>query len=109
MPHFAANLSMMYTQLPFLQRFAAAAQDGFEGVEFLFPYDWPAAQIADLLQQHKLQQVLFNAPPGEQELYHCQTMEGDVTTRLRHYLPGAGSATCRSPACRSAKSLTWAS
>lgn len=64
MPRFAANLSMMYTELPFLQRFEAAAQDGFEGVEFLFPYEWPAEQIAGLLQQHGLQQVLFNAPPG---------------------------------------------
>lgn len=64
MPRFAANLSMMYTELPFLQRFAAAAQDGFVGVEFLFPYEWPAEQLAGLLQQHSLQQVLFNAPPG---------------------------------------------
>jgi hydroxypyruvate isomerase len=64
MPRFAANLSMMYTEVPFLQRFAAAAQDGFTGVEFLFPYEWPAEQIAELLQQHGLQQVLFNAPPG---------------------------------------------
>jgi len=64
MPRFAANLSMMYAELPFLERFAAAAQDGFKGVEFLFPYEWPAEQLADLLQRHGLQQVLFNAPPG---------------------------------------------
>ena len=64
MPRFAANLSMMYTEMPFMERFAAAAEDGFTGVEFLFPYEWPAAQIAEQLQQHGLQQVLFNAPPG---------------------------------------------
>ena len=67
MPRFAANLSMMYTELPFLERFGAAAQDGFQGVEFLFPYEWPAEQIAGLLQRHGLQQVLFNAPPGGQD------------------------------------------
>ena len=64
MPRFAANLSMMYTELPFLERFAAAAQDGFKGVEFLFPYEWPVEQLAGLLQRHGLQQVLFNAPSG---------------------------------------------
>ena len=64
MPQFAANLSMLYTELPFLDRFQAAAQDGFTAVEFLFPYAWPAADIAARLQAHGLRQVLFNAPPG---------------------------------------------
>jgi 2-dehydrotetronate isomerase len=62
---FAANLSMLYTEHDFLQRFAAAAQDGFKGVEFLFPYDHSADTIAQLLKAHGLQQVLFNAPPGD--------------------------------------------
>ncbi|MEO6895291.1 MAG: 2-oxo-tetronate isomerase [Caldimonas sp.] len=65
MPRFAANLSMMYAELPFVERFGAAAQDGFTAVEFLFPYDWPAARLATLLAEHKLQQVLFNAWPGD--------------------------------------------
>jgi len=65
MPRFAANLSMMYGELPFLDRFAAAAGDGFVAVEFLFPYEWPAATLAALLAEHKLQQVLFNAWPGD--------------------------------------------
>ena len=65
MPRFAANLSMMYTEHSFLERFAAAAADGFGAVEFLFPYDFPAASIASQLKQHGLQQVLFNAPPGD--------------------------------------------
>ena len=64
MPRFAANLSMMYTEHSFLDRFSAAAEDGFAGVEFLFPYDFSAETIAGLLRQHGLSQVLFNAPPG---------------------------------------------
>ncbi|MBC7917388.1 MAG: hydroxypyruvate isomerase, partial [Rhodoferax sp.] len=62
MPRFAANLSMMYVEHPFLDRFAAAAADGFEAVEYLFPYEWPAATLAAALERHGLRQVLFNAP-----------------------------------------------
>ncbi|AEG94915.1 2-oxo-tetronate isomerase [Ramlibacter tataouinensis] len=64
MPRFAANLSMLYPELAFLDRFEAAARDGFEGVEYLFPYDWEPAELAARLEAHGLQQVLFNAPPG---------------------------------------------
>ncbi|WP_272971169.1 2-oxo-tetronate isomerase [Comamonas terrigena] len=64
MPQFAANLSLMYTELPFLERFAAAARDGFRAVEYLFPYAHAPAQLAQQLRAHSLQQVLFNAPPG---------------------------------------------
>ena len=64
MPRFAANLSMLYPELPFLDRFEAAARDGFPAVEFLFPYAHPASEIAARLQANGLQQVLFNAPPG---------------------------------------------
>jgi hydroxypyruvate isomerase len=65
MPRFAANLSMLYTELPFLERFGAAANDGFAGVEYLFPYEFAATDIVQRLQAHGLQQVLFNAPPGD--------------------------------------------
>lgn len=65
MPRFAANLSLLYNEHPFLDRFAAAAQDGFKGVEFLFPYAFAAADIAAQLQALGLQQVLMNAPPGD--------------------------------------------
>lgn len=65
MPKFAANLSMLFTDLPFLDRFGAARAAGFDAVEFLFPYAWPAAQIAEQLRQHDLQLVLFNLPPGD--------------------------------------------
>lgn len=65
MPQFAANLTMMYTEHDFLDRFAAAARDGFHAVEYLFPYDYPAADIAARLAAHGLTQALFNLPPGD--------------------------------------------
>lgn len=65
MPRFAANLSMLYNEVDFLDRFAAAARDGFTAVEYLFPYAYPAAELAARLQASGLQQVLFNAPPGD--------------------------------------------
>jgi hydroxypyruvate isomerase len=65
MPRLAANLSMMFNEVDFLDRFAAAAKAGFTGVEFLFPYDYPAAEIRKRLDDNGLTQVLFNAPPGD--------------------------------------------
>jgi hydroxypyruvate isomerase len=65
MPRFAANLSLMFGELPFLDRFAAARAAGFTAVEFLFPYDYPAQDIARRLADHDLKQVLFNGPPGD--------------------------------------------
>ncbi|WP_017349106.1 HPr family phosphocarrier protein [Pantoea sp. A4] len=64
MPKFAANLSMMFTEVPFLERFAAAAAAGFTAVEFLFPYDYPATQLKQLLDDNQLKLVLFNTAPG---------------------------------------------
>ncbi len=64
MPKFAANLSMMYPELPFLDRFDAAARDGFSAVEYLFPYAFSKDELATRLKANGLQQVLFNAPPG---------------------------------------------
>lgn len=60
-----ANLSMMFNEVPFLDRFEAAARAGFKGVEFLFPYDHPASEIRSRLDAAGLVQVLFNAPPGD--------------------------------------------
>lgn len=65
MPKFAANLSMMFTEWPFLDRFAAAADAGFAAVEYLFPYEHPADAIGERLQRYKLTQALFNMPPGD--------------------------------------------
>jgi len=67
MPRFAANLSMMYTEHAFIDRFAAAAADGFDAVEYLFPYAVERAELAAQLQAHGLTQALFNAPPGNFE------------------------------------------
>lgn len=64
MPRFAANLTMLFNEVPFLERFAAAARHGFRGVEYVGPYDYPPEQIAELLHAHGLVQVLFNMPAG---------------------------------------------
>ena len=65
MPKFAANLSMMFNEVPFPERFAAAANAGFKGVEFLFPYDYTPAEVAGWLKENKLENALFNLPPGD--------------------------------------------
>lgn len=65
MPKFAANLTMMFNEVPFPERFSAAAKAGFSAVEFLFPYDYPVADITRWLQESKLKSVLFNMPPGD--------------------------------------------
>jgi hydroxypyruvate isomerase len=67
MPRFSANLSMLFTEEPFLDRFIAAAKAGFQGVEFLFPYAAPKEEIAERLKSNGLTQVLFNLPAGNWE------------------------------------------
>ena len=67
MPKFNANLSMLFTETPFLDRFAAAAEAGFRGVEYLFPYAFQKDDIAERLHKHGLTQVLFNLPAGNWE------------------------------------------
>ncbi len=65
MPKFAANLTMLFTEVPFLDRFEAAAKAGFRAVEFLFPYEYPEAELARLLKLHSLELALINAPAGD--------------------------------------------
>lgn len=65
MPKFAANLSFLFTEVPFPERFQKAAAAGFRGVEYLFPYDWPASEVAGWLRDNALEQVLFNLPAGD--------------------------------------------
>ena len=65
MPKFAANLTMMFNEVDFLDRFAAASSAGFKGVEYLFPYDYEPAQLAEKLEEHGLAQVLHNLPAGD--------------------------------------------
>lgn len=64
MPKFAANLTMLFNELPFLDRFAAAADAGFSGVEYLFPYDFDKNELAARLGRFGLTQVLHNMPAG---------------------------------------------
>jgi len=65
MPKFAANLTMLFNEVPFMDRFEQAANAGFEAVEFLFPYDFAAEDIRAKLKDHKLALVLHNLPAGE--------------------------------------------
>ena len=67
MPKFAANLTMLFTELPFMQRFEAAAQAGFKAVEYLFPYDYDKKELAAALRDNALAQVLHNLPAGNWE------------------------------------------
>lgn len=64
MPRFAANLTMMFNEYSFLDRFEQASKAGFEAVEYLFPYDYDPHELAKLLKKYNLQQVLFNMPAG---------------------------------------------
>ncbi|MGR9580645.1 TIM barrel protein, partial [Pandoraea sputorum] len=65
MPRFAANLTLLYQEVPFLERFREAAADGFRGVECLFPYEHPANEVRARLDDAGLTQVLFNTPGGD--------------------------------------------
>ncbi len=65
MPHFAANLTMMFNEHPFLDRFDAAADAGFDAVEFLFPYEAPPEAVAERVRRNGLAVALFNMPPGD--------------------------------------------
>jgi hydroxypyruvate isomerase len=83
MPQFAANLSLMYPELPFLDRFEAAAQDGFKAVEYLFLYPFSPQELAARLKGNGLEQVLFNAPPGGTDaasIAHAWDTAGDRGT-----------------------------
>lgn len=87
MPNFAANLSFLYPELPFLERFEAAARDGFKGVEYLFPYGEDPLELSQRLAANDLTQILFNAPPGgtsANEIAHAWS-EGERGTAC---LPG---------------------
>src|SRR4029453_15201336 len=65
MTKLSANLTMMFNEVDFLDRFEAAAKAGFKGVEYLFPYPYPKEQLAEKLAKHRLTQVLHNLPAGD--------------------------------------------
>jgi hydroxypyruvate isomerase len=96
MPRFAANLSMMFNELPFMDRFAAAAKAGFKGVEFLFPYEHPAAEIRKRLDDSGLTLALFNMPPGdwskgERGLASLPGRQGEFREGVKQALDYAGA------------------
>lgn len=100
MPRFAANLSFMFTEVPFLDRFEAAAKAGFTAVEYLFPYEFQAVEIAARLQSHGLTQVLFNLPAGdwskgERGLVGIANRDADFQAALQTALDYARSTGCR--------------
>ncbi|MBU6491797.1 MAG: hydroxypyruvate isomerase family protein [Burkholderiales bacterium] len=100
MPRFAANLTLMYQEHPFLERFGAAAADGFQGVECLFPYEASAAQVRAQLDEHRLTQVLFNTPAGdwaagERGLAALPGREAEFRDGLERALDYADTLGCR--------------
>lgn len=100
MPRFAANLSMMYNEVPFLDRFAAAARDGFEAVEYLFPYEHTPEEIATRLRDNGLVQALFNLPPGnwaqgERGMACHPGREAEFAATVQAALPYALATGCR--------------
>ncbi len=100
MPRFAANLTMMFNEVDFLERFGEAANVGFKGVEFLFPYEFSAEAVAEHLHRHQLQQVLFNLPPGnwgagERGLACIPGREGEFEDNLETALTYARALGCK--------------
>ena len=90
MPKFAANLTMLFNEKPFLDRFEAAAKAGFKNIEFLFPYPYEPKELAERLQKYNLKQVLFNLPAGDWD-------KGDrglasLPGRMNEFREGVGKA-----------------
>jgi hydroxypyruvate isomerase len=104
MPRLAANLSMMFNEVPFLDRFAAARRAGFEGVEFLFPYDFSASALRERLSAEGLTQVLFNMPPGdwaggERGVASIPGRQGEFRESVKKALDYAAALECRQVHC----------
>ena len=90
MTKLAANISMMFTEVDFLDRFEVAAKAGFKGVEYLFPYDYPAEQIKEKLDQNVLTQVLFDFPAGDWDA--GERGIGALPDRVGEFQDGVGTA-----------------
>jgi hydroxypyruvate isomerase len=100
MPRFAANLSFLFQEVPFLERFEAAARVGFAGVECLFPYEFPPETLAERLHASGLEQVLFNLPPGDWEagergIAAIPGREADFAASIEQALTYARVLNCR--------------
>lgn len=90
MPKFAANLTMLFTEVPFLERFALAKQAGFANVEYLFPYEFRASELKQKLAENGLRQVLFNLPPGNWTAGDRGI--GASPDRIKEFRAGVGTA-----------------
>jgi hydroxypyruvate isomerase len=90
MPKFAANLTMLFNELEFIERFEAAAKAGFHGVEYLFPYAYPKEQLAEKLGRHGLVQVLHNLPAGDWT--HGERGIAALPDRVGEFQDGVGTA-----------------
>ena len=106
MPRLAANLSMMFNEVSFLDRFDAAAKAGFTAVEYLFPYEYPTAVLKSRLTACGLQQVLFNMPPGdwakgERGLACLPGRQGDFRDAVKKSLEYAAALDCELVHCMS--------
>jgi hydroxypyruvate isomerase len=104
MPRFAANLSMMFNEKPFLDRFAAAREAGFEGVEFLFPYEFRPGELRSRLKAEGLTQVLFNMAPGdwaagERGLSSLPGRQGEFRASVTQALEYADALECKLVHC----------
>ena len=104
MPRLAANLSMMFNEVPFLERFSAARKAGFEGVEFLFPYEFSAAELRSRMVGEGLTQVLFNMPPGdwahgERGLAALPGRQSEFKEGVKRALDYAATLECRRVHC----------
>ena len=104
MPRLAANLSMMFNEVPFLDRFAAARKAGFEAVEFLFPYEHPPAELRKRLEAEGLTQALFNMPPGnwaqgERGLASLPGRQAEFREGVKKALDYAAALGCRLVHC----------
>ena len=94
MPRLSANVSFLFTELEFLDRFAAAAEAGFRGVEFAFAYDHPAGELAARVRAAGLATVLINAPPGDRGLAALPGREADFAASLVVALRYAEALSC---------------
>jgi hydroxypyruvate isomerase len=108
MPKLAANLTLMFNEVPFLDRFEAAAKAGFKGVEYLFPYEFPKDQIAERLQKHRLTQVLFDLPAGnwaagDRGIACDPARRGEFQDSVGSALDYANSLSCKRLTCLAGK------
>ena len=104
MPRLAANLSMMFNEVPFLDRFAAARKARFDAVEFLFPYEHPAGEIRKRLDGENLTQALFNMPPGnwgkgERGIASLPGRQAEFRDGVKQALDYAGALGCKLVHC----------